>query len=255
MLYKLQFLKDTSTAIIPPEYDNNSTVVVYREGYKLPKLNNVEYIEFEKYRYKYYDMHHSTIIIVGINKIITPSTRTNIIFEYIQENSNSIEKIIIDTAPFVGEPWRFWWAFSITNNNPWLWPHSYTVETEWKHWFLREEDDCQLSAKKIKGTFDGVYSDLDKIESTFSFRSPSDDEIALYDAVKETAFQTNATPKTIINYMIKNLANSTTMNKVSFDDFYSNKDFVWPEFGVYKFIAEENIRRMDFYNTLIGKGV
>ena len=127
------------------------------------------------------------------------------------------------------------------------------METEWKHWFLREEDDCQLSAKAIKGTFDGVYSDLDKIESTFSFRSPLDHEVSLYDAVKETAFQTNGTPKTIINYMIKNLSSIT--GKISFDDFYTNKDFVWPEFGIYKFIAEENIRRMEFYNTLIGKGV
>ena len=40
---KVQFLKDTSKAIIDTSVDD--TILVYKEGYKIPNLKNIKYME------------------------------------------------------------------------------------------------------------------------------------------------------------------------------------------------------------------
>ena len=55
MTPKIHFVRDTSKAdvgeILPDTY------IVYREGYAVPNLPDVEYLEFRKFKNMYFNLH------------------------------------------------------------------------------------------------------------------------------------------------------------------------------------------------------
>jgi hypothetical protein len=246
---KIQILKDTSKATfeeLPPD-----TILVYREGYELPDLKGVEYFDVEDYKAVYSNIHSNCIIVVGYNRIIKPSNRCDFIFEHLTTLTANQIKYSIDNEPFLGEPWRYWWHQQLTGTGKKFGiPYSYTIETEWQKWFYRDEQDCRLSGANIKMFIDDVYSDLDKKQSSFTFYAPSDDEIEWYEQAKEHVFAKYGTPKMLITNLLK-MVNEHFEIKFNYDSYRSNDDFLLPELGVYKFMAEENKRRMDTYNSII----
>ena len=110
---KIQFLVNTGAAdvgeILPDTY------LVYKEGYNVPNLSDVTYLEFQEFKNTYFSIHTNKIIFVGINRMINPATRCEMVFDYMQSMTRNIEKISIDTEPFIGEPWRFWYHVDFTN--------------------------------------------------------------------------------------------------------------------------------------------
>ena len=80
---KVQFLKDTASARIqaPP-----NSLVLFRDGfsYGLPPVDGAEYMEFLEYRTKYQALDPALIVVVGLNRIITPSNRCDMVNEYLQ---------------------------------------------------------------------------------------------------------------------------------------------------------------------------
>ena len=246
---KIQFLKDTSKATfeqLPPD-----SILVYREGYDLPELEGVQYFDIEEYKISYPNIHSNCIIVVGYNRIIKPSNRCDFIYEHLTTLTANQIKYSIDTEPFLGEPWRYWWHHQLTGTGrKFAIPYSYTIETEWQKWFYRDEQDCRLSGDNIRMLIDNVYSDLDKINSSFRFYVPEDTDLEWYEQAKEHIFSKYSTPKMFINNLLK-MANDHFKIKFGFESYKENNDFLIPELGVYKFIAEENVRRMKTYNSII----
>lgn len=245
---KNQFIKDTSKAIIN-EYPNN-TLLVFREGYALPDLKGVEYMDFEKFKVIYSELHFNMLIVVGLNRIITPSNRCEMVNEYMQTMTQNIPKISIDNHPFIGEPWRVWFHYSITNTGQFNLTYSYAIETEWQHWFYRDTNDCRLAGENIGMFIDNTYSDLDQLSTKFNFYETNSKQEEWYREAKEHVFAKYNSPKMLINNLLK-LTNKHFQLDVSMDSFRSNKNYKLPELGIYKFMVEENQRRLKIYNTVI----
>lgn len=245
---RIQFLKDTSKAIIN-DYPSDS-LLIYREGYDLPELKGVEYMDFEKFKVVYSELHFNMLIIVGLNRIITPSNRCDMVNDFMQTMTRNIPKVSIDNHPFIGEPWRLWYHFDVTNSGKFHVPHGYAIETEWQHWFYRNTNDCRLSAENIKLLIDNTYSDIDQLTATFEFYEPDDNQEEWYREAKEHVFSKYDTPKLLINNLLK-LSNQHFQLDISMDSYRKNKHYLVPDLGIYRFMTDENKRRMAIYNTLI----
>src|SRR6056297_1138287 len=101
---RVQFLKDTACAQIDaPE----KTLVVYREGFGHvpPAIPGAEYIEFSEYKIRYTTFAPEMIVLVGLNRMINPGNRCDMVNEYLQTMTNHTPKVSIDTEPYLGEPW------------------------------------------------------------------------------------------------------------------------------------------------------
>jgi len=249
MFSKIQFLEDTSTADcgeIPPD-----TFLIFRDGYNLPSFKNVEYIDFMEFKNKYFGIHANKYIFVGLNRIITPQNRCDMVFDYMTSMTRNIEKISIDTQPFIGEPWRVCFHYDITNQECFNAPYSYVLETEWKHWFYRTINDCKLSAKNIMNFIKNAdsYSTVPHFKTSFAFYD-NDDE-SWYQEAKEHVLSIHYTGKMILNNLLK-LCNKRYDLKISWDSYRTDEDFKIPDNKLYRFVVEENIRRLRIYNSIIG---
>ena len=257
---RVQLLKDTSTALI----DNApaKTLVLYRDGfgYKLPQIPGAEYLEFLEYKNKYTLFSPELIVVIGLNRIITPSNRCDMVNEYLQTMTPNIPKICIDTAPFIGEPWRLWFHYSIAGCGNFGITYSFAIETEWEHWFYRDVPDCRISGDNIRLVISDTVSDLEPLRTEFDFAEIDAAEEEWYEQAKETVFARRDTPKLIINDLLK-LANQHYKLDISFDTyrkrpeagslFQAQETITVPDIGIYRFMVEENLRRMGTYNEVV----
>lgn len=240
MSNKVFFVKDTS---LPNINLCGKTICVYREGYKLPIIENCDYFEFSQFKKIYTTLTPDNIVIVGLNKIFIPSIRCDLVFEYLQTMTTNINKISIDTAPFVGEPWRCWIHYSMAFGQ-WLGVnYSYAVETNWQKWFYLENQNCWL----LNPTIEQTNSDLEKINTKFNFYQPDIFLNKSYLTIKEIAFNQFKTPKQIINFMLKEFS-KLLQEKFTFDDYLTQKKKEIPDFGIFRFYAQENLKRQKIYN-------
>ena len=202
---RILFLKDISRAKI--ECTTSKTLLVYHDHYKdaLPKINGVEYMEFEKFKSVYSELEVGALIVVGLNRIITPSNRCDMVNDYMQTMTRNIEKISIDTSPFIGEPWRLWYHYDVTNCNTFNVPHGFAIETEWKHWFYRDRPDCRLSGDKIKAFINHTYSDLDLLKSNFNFYTLGSEEHKYCEEIKTFVLNRYNSPKLWVAHLLKSV--------------------------------------------------
>jgi len=246
----IQFLQNTANAHIPAEYHGEHTLVVYRDGYALPNVPGATFVEFQKFKLGYINYQPTHLIMVGTNRIFVPSVRTELVFEHLQTMTPQVKKMSIDTAPFIGEPWRLWFHFSLVYGQ-WLGVnYSYAVETDWQHWFLQDRHDSIISAASIKPCLQGVTSDLPELTTSFEFYFPEVELGDFYREVKAHAFEKHDTPKMIIATMLRELNRRLDVS-FDVDSFTTNQHYRLPAFGIYSFIANECQRRMAIYNTAI----
>jgi hypothetical protein len=245
----VQFLKNTATAQI--DYPEN-TLLIYRDGfgYDLPDLPGVEYIEFLDYKARYTTFDPELIVVIGLNRIITPSNRCDMVNEYLQTMTPSTPKMCVDTAPFIGEPWRLWFHYSIANAGRFNVPYSYVIETEWLNWFYRDTNYCRLSGDNIKLFITDTASDLDAYHTDFTLRDVTEEEERWYKWTKSQVFEKYDTPKLLINNMLK-LSNKYYGLDIGYDSFKTNEKLIVPDVGVYRFVVEEAKRRMAIYNAVV----
>lgn len=248
---KIFFLKNTETY-----NDSNNpedTFLVYQQGYKFNEnLKNVRYMDFKTFKQQYFSLHINKLILVGLNKIITPQNRCDMVFDFLQSMTRNIEKISIDTSPFIKEPWRFWYHLDITNQDKFNVPHGYAMETEWKHWFLRTNDSCRLSGENIKSFLPEIKTDLDLLNCKITLNPVDKSEIDYYNEIKEFSLQ-KGSDKLIINTLL-NLCNKKYDIKYGFDSYRDNTTITLPDLGIYRFLKIENERRMNIYNQILKSG-
>lgn len=245
---KVQFLKNTAEVEIDKILPD--TILLYRDGYNLPKLKDIRYIEFEKYRTQYSDLHCNMMILVGLNRMINPSNRCDFVHDYLTSLTPNIPKISIDTAPFIGEPWRLFWHYLYTKTGHFSVNYSYPVEGEWQKWFYREVNFCNISGDNIKLLISDTYSDLDQLITKFKFYEPNDLDVEYYAEVKKFVFEKYDTPKLLVSNILKQCNKHFQVN-LDYDSYLTNREFMLPDLKIYQFIVEENQRRMDIYNAVI----
>lgn len=251
---RIQFLADTTTAQIDPEHLTGDTLIVYREGfdYEPPNIEGARALEWREYRGRYVDLKPDTLVLVGLNRIINPQNRTDLIFEHLQTLTSSMVKYSIDTSPWIGEPWRLWFHYSVARGE-WLGiNYSYAVETDWQKWFYRDRDSCPLSEAVEAGDIPPTLGDIEHASIDWKFHQPDLVEQSFYEEVKSFAFEKASTPKTIINEMLRELA--AQFERPTFDDYRTSQARSLPDFPIYRFVHEENLRRARIWNA-VSRGV
>jgi hypothetical protein len=243
------FTKDINKLIAEKIGDSyKHAVVVYHEMYDKPVIEAEQILPWQKYRAVYQDVIAKEIVLVGLNRMITPSNRCDFVHEYLTTLTPNIPKIVIDTAPFIGEPWRLFFHYLFSNSNKFGCTYSYPIEGEWVKWFLRESNDCRLSADNLKMFIKDTYCDLGKLETTFSFFEIADEHVGWYEEIRGHIFKKYNTPKTWVSNLIGE-CNKKFKLKVSFDTYLNGGVISVPDLKVYRFVVEENLRRQDIYNS------
>lgn len=74
------------------------------------------------------------LVLVGLNRIITPANRTAEVFEVLFNNTPDLRKISIDRTLFDSEPWRLWFHFGATGSPFDGYSYSYLLESHYKAW-------------------------------------------------------------------------------------------------------------------------
>ena len=251
---KVQFLKDTRK-IRGSETLPQNTLVIFRDGfgYGVPEIPGAEYIEFLEYKKRYTLFEPSLIVVVGLNRIITPSNRCDMVNEYLQTMTPNIPKISVDTAPFIGEPWRLWFHYSIAACGYFKITYSYAIETEWKKWFYRDAPDCRISSGNIRLLLSDTVSDIAPLETTFDFVPVGDGELIWYEKLKQHIFNKYSTPKMLISGILKPSNRYFGVN-MTYESYRENRRITLPDLPVFRFMAEENLRRMGIYNEVVRYG-
>ncbi len=249
----VQFLRDPSTADIS-SVDSRGTIVIYRKGFYSPPPTRESFIiDFEEFKTKYDSLSFDSAVIIGLNRMINPANRCDFVFSFLSTATPNIPKYSIDNAPFIGEPWRVFWHYLFTKSGHWPESHSYAVETNWKKWFFREESDWSGSADNIRlMTGDTTFSDLPKLTSSFSFSDASEHE-EWYASTREQVFKMHSTPKSWIQSLLRECNKRFGFDigyDISYDSYLEGKSITVPDLGVYRFVVEENLRRMAIYNAV-----
>lgn len=233
---------------VPPD-----TFLIYHEMYDPPKIKGVKNISYLDYRAGYIDLHANMFILVGLNRMSTPSSRCDFALEYLSVMTTNIPKVSIDTTPFIGEPWRLFFHYQFTHNNTFNMPHSYAVQTEWQHWFYRDIRDCLISPENIGPYITKTISTLRPLTTSFAFSDATANDEEWYLEAKKFIFKKYHTPKSLINFLLK-LSNEHFKLELDYNSYLTNRSFLLPDLGVYRFMVEENIRRMQIYNKIINIG-
>lgn len=248
---RVQFVKKLSDAVLPTFATD--TYVVHHKDYLPPDVPCKGKLEFEQFRRVYPNLHANMFIFYGLNKIITPSNRTDFVFEYLFTLSTDIPKVSIDLLPFIGEPWRLWFHYGLCRCGNFGTPYSYAIETEWKHWFYRETTDSRFEASNLGICLDETYSNLDPLGYRADFEDVDADTLVWYDEVKKHVFEKYDTPKLLISNVLK-LCNAKFKLKYGVDS-YLEGHMKLPDLPIYRFIDEECRRRASIYNKVVDMGV
>lgn len=72
------------------------------------------------------------LVMVGMNRIISPANRTQNVFEFLHNDSRHLRKISVDRTLFVAEPWRTWFHFGFVGAPYREYTYSYLAETHWR---------------------------------------------------------------------------------------------------------------------------
>lgn len=242
---KVFFLKNTESFYL--EQKTSGAILVFHAMYKAPTIEGIEVVEWDKFRVTYSNYEPSLIILVGLNRMITPSNRCDYVHEYLTTMTPNIPKISIDNSPFIGEPWRLFFHYLYAQANNFGVNYSYPVEREWQSWFYREVNDCRLSADNLKLFIRDTYSELERINTSFFFTDVNSHDLEWYQEAKAFIFEKFDTPKLLIQNLLK-MSNSHFQTNIDFNSYLSGSKFQLPDLPVYRFIAEENTRRLNIYN-------
>lgn len=224
----------------------DSTLIVVHEMYATPKIAG-RVVPWQEFKITYSNYETEQYVIVGANRMIKPSNRCDMVNDFMQVMTKSIPKVSIDTAPFMGEPWRLWYHYSIAFGE-WLGAdYSYPIEGDWQKWFYYDQNNCKLSADTLGLYVHDTFSDIEDLASSFDLFQPSDDEASFYEEAKRIVFEKYDTPKLLVNNLLK-LCNQHYSLDIEVDSYLENRTFKIPDVGIYRFLKEENERRMAIYN-------
>jgi hypothetical protein len=233
---------------LPVEFIKNA-VVVKHEMYDLPEgLDCKQVIEWNKYRGIYQELEAECVVLIGLNRMINPANRCNFVHTHLTTLTPNVPKIVIDTAPFVGEPWRIFYHYLFTNTNKFGAGYSYPIEGEWQKWFYRDVNDCRLSGENIKLFINSTYTDLGRLNTTYAFYEPTANQLEWYNEIRAHIFAKHSSPKMWIMGLLGE-CNKHFELKFDYDSYLKSKEFKLPDLKVYRFVAEESQRRQDIYNA------
>lgn len=135
-----------------------------------------------------------TMLVLGLSDLLTPANRVRV-GQAILRPWPGLERVVVDRALFVAEPWRAWWAFRAVKAPYEDYADSYIAETRWKAAEERQTGDPFALAELVRWG-QGVIAAPDPLRF-----GPWIEEIvevsegvrAEYEELKATAFEEETT--------------------------------------------------------------
>jgi len=141
----------------------------------------------------------STMVVVGLNKIVNPANRTRV-GPLLLRGEPGLRRISVDRTLFVSEPWRSWFHFGCVGATYREYTYSYLAESHWNAAREGLRDDpfsldeiCRWGAGLIRCDYPSYFSPFD-VETV----QVSADAHCEYAALKEIAFNEEHTESGIV---------------------------------------------------------
>lgn len=141
------------------------------------------------------------LIMVGINKMINPGNRTEMVWEVIHNNTPDLHKIVVDTVPFLSDPWRIWFHFGAVNARFFDYTYSYIAESHYNAFVECLRHDNPFSLENVLSQSRGVMvSDYDNYfgEVTVKEKKMTKEVHSEYQQLKEKCFNEETSIKAIL---------------------------------------------------------
>lgn len=74
---------------------------------------------------------HSTLVVVGLQRMLTPSNRTQL-GPHLLRPRPGVRRVSVDRTLFLVEPWRAWWHFGCVGARYREYTYSYLAESHWR---------------------------------------------------------------------------------------------------------------------------
>lgn len=188
-----------SCRVIP----KRNTLVVVHPNYPRINCEGATFVDYKSFeadtRRLIKDL--DLLVFVGLNKMISPSNRTKIVWEVVYNNTPELEKISVDTVPFLVDPWRIWFHFGAIGKRYLDYTYSYIAESHYNSFIDGYIDtnpfalDVILAqgSQIIKSTYPCWFHEIE------IHTIPMPDYIhAEYQKIKQTAFEKESTLKGIL---------------------------------------------------------
>ncbi|HEX6940908.1 MAG TPA: hypothetical protein VF158_15935 [Longimicrobiales bacterium] len=158
----------------------------------------------------------SVMVVVGLNRIITPGNRTTV-GPLVLRPRQGLRRISVDHTLFVSEPWRAWFHFGCVGAPYREYTYSYLAETHWRAAQDEVRDDDPFSAGAIIEAGRGVIRSLDA-----RYFEPLEiqrvrvgaDVHARYQIEKRRAFDAEHTPHRIITRLARIAADACPARRI-----------------------------------------
>lgn len=210
------FVKDSGTLELNIA---GKTLCLCHRKYDPPRMNDAKVLPFAVFRERYKNENMlsdvDNVVFVGTNHIITPSNRTDPVFELLFTGIR-MNKISVDNVPFISVPWRTWFHFGITNKPYNVYDYSYKAETDYNKYVDGYSDFDPFSLEEMLKYSHGVacsnydvYFDYEIVEAPVF-----PDVVSAYKDLKDELFETERSPKTIINKLARFAQSSCPQRKV-----------------------------------------
>lgn len=121
---------------------------VYKDQNPVSGVDAIKFKEFKEEPRKKLN-EYETLIMVGLSNMMTPSNRTDEVWEY---TFNQMDKncISIDKYLFRSDPWRTWFHFGLIDAEYRDYTYSYLAETDYEKYYNGLSEKNPLSYKEIK---------------------------------------------------------------------------------------------------------
>lgn len=140
------------------------TLCVHHESLTPPTLISGKAISFRQFQEnpRGWISGMQSLVIVGLNRLITPGNRTAMVFEILFNKTSELYKVSIDTIPFISKPWRLWFHFGITGVPYEEYTYSYIAESHYEAWRNGLRDENPFSLDRVlcwgKGRITSTYA-------------------------------------------------------------------------------------------------
>lgn len=141
----------------------------------------------------------STLVLVGLSKIITPANRTPI-SPIVLDPHPGLQRITVDRALFVSEPWRAWFAFGAVGAEYDGYTYSYLAESHWRAAQDGKRERDPFSAEALARWGRGVVAAVDpwRIDLRETVVPVPDDMRSAYQDAKAAAFDEEHTEHALL---------------------------------------------------------
>lgn len=185
------------------------TLCLHHKDYEPPQVD-ADVLQFAAFQARYKQepdlLDYDSILFVGTNRIITPSNRTDPVFEVLFSGTQHIDKVSVDRTPFINsDPWRFWFHFGITNIQYAGYDYSYAAETDYDKFRDGESGYNPFSVEEMVRWSQGVvcidydaYFDWEVVEVRVMPHV-----VDAYEELKAELFRTESGPRPVVRKLAK----------------------------------------------------